>query len=103
VRERHLEEHVIDNSKNQVVGAGLGGAKTCEQLRLRKFIGRITLVAAERAAPYDRPLLTKGVLPGKHDDTTLPTDFRRTRSRHPLRPHRHRAWDLCRPNTRLGG
>jgi 3-phenylpropionate/trans-cinnamate dioxygenase ferredoxin reductase subunit len=58
-----------------VVGAGLGGAKVCEQLRARGYAGRITLLGAEPARPYDRPPLTKAVLLGKKDDTTLNTDL----------------------------
>lgn len=62
-------EHVV------VVGAGLAGAKTCHQLRLQGYAGRITLVGAEPQAPYDRPPLTKAVLLGQRNDTTLRVDF----------------------------
>lgn len=62
-------EHVL------VVGAGLAGAQACEQLRRQGFTGRITLIGAEEVPPYDRPPLTKDVLAGTRDDTTLRTDF----------------------------
>lgn len=62
-------EHVV------VVGGGLAGARTCQQLRTQGYEGRITLLGNEGSAPYDRPPLTKGVLLGKRDDTTLPVDF----------------------------
>jgi NADPH-dependent 2,4-dienoyl-CoA reductase/sulfur reductase-like enzyme len=50
-----------------VVGAGLGGVRTVEQLRSRGFEGPITLVGAERHPPYDRPPLSKQILSGAWD------------------------------------
>jgi NADPH-dependent 2,4-dienoyl-CoA reductase/sulfur reductase-like enzyme len=47
-----------------VVGAGLGGLRTVEQLRSRGFAGRLTLAGAERHPPYDRPPLSKPILNG---------------------------------------
>lgn len=58
-----------------VVGGGLAGARTCEQLRRRGFEGELTLVAAESHLPYDRPPLSKDVLRGDRDTTTLPVDL----------------------------
>jgi 3-phenylpropionate/trans-cinnamate dioxygenase ferredoxin reductase subunit len=52
-------EHVL------VVGAGLGGLRTVEQLRSAGFQGRISLVGDEPHAPYDRPPLSKQVLTGE--------------------------------------
>jgi 3-phenylpropionate/trans-cinnamate dioxygenase ferredoxin reductase subunit len=52
-------EHVL------VVGAGLGGLRTVEQLRAAGHQGRISLVGAESHAPYDRPPLSKQVLTGE--------------------------------------
>jgi NADPH-dependent 2,4-dienoyl-CoA reductase/sulfur reductase-like enzyme len=49
-------EHVV------VVGAGLGGLRTAQQLRSAGFQGRLSLVGAERHAPYDRPPLSKQLL-----------------------------------------
>lgn len=51
-------EHVL------VVGAGLGGLRTAEQLRAAGHQGRISLVGAEPHSPYDRPPLSKQVLTG---------------------------------------
>lgn len=51
-------EHVL------VVGAGLGGLRTAEQLRAAGHQGRISLIGAESHAPYDRPPLSKQVLTG---------------------------------------
>ncbi|HVW43367.1 MAG TPA: FAD-dependent oxidoreductase [Amycolatopsis sp.] len=47
-----------------VIGAGLGGVRTAEQLRAAGFEGAISLVGAEPHAPYDRPPLSKQVLTG---------------------------------------
>lgn len=58
-----------------VIGAGLGGLRTVERLRSNGFPGPITLVGAERHAPYDRPPLTKQVLRGERDSTTLRADL----------------------------
>ncbi|GAA1846406.1 FAD/NAD(P)-binding oxidoreductase [Pseudonocardia ailaonensis] len=51
-------EHVL------VVGAGLGGLRTVEQLRQAGYEGRISLVGAELHPPYDRPPLSKQLLAG---------------------------------------
>lgn len=52
-------EHVL------VIGAGLGGLRTAEQLRSAGFQGRISLVGAEQHPPYDRPPLSKQLLSGE--------------------------------------
>lgn len=49
-------DHVV------VVGAGLAGARSCEELRNRGYDGRLTLIGAEHRPPYDRPPLSKAVL-----------------------------------------
>ncbi len=45
-----------------IVGAGLAGIRTAEQLREGGFEGPITILGAEEHAPYDRPPLSKGAL-----------------------------------------
>ena len=45
-----------------VVGAGLGGLGTVEQLRRSGYTGRLTLVGEEPDWPYDRPPLSKAAL-----------------------------------------
>ncbi|MFJ3231482.1 NAD(P)/FAD-dependent oxidoreductase [Streptomyces sp. NPDC086787] len=62
-------DHVI------VVGAGLAGLRAAERLRARGYDGRLTLVGAEDRPPYDRPPLSKAVLTGETDDTSLPADW----------------------------
>ncbi|MER6303146.1 FAD-dependent oxidoreductase [Kitasatospora sp. NPDC001539] len=58
-----------------VVGAGLAGAQCALKLRQGGWRGRITLVGEETHAPYDRPPLSKDVLLGKADATTLDIDY----------------------------
>lgn len=47
-----------------IVGAGLAGTRAAEALRVHGFTGRVVLVGAERALPYQRPALSKEVLAG---------------------------------------
>ena len=59
-----------------IVGAGLAGLRTAEELRKANFEGTIVLVGSEPHLPYDRPPLSKDVIRGERDDTTLkPRDF----------------------------
>jgi NADPH-dependent 2,4-dienoyl-CoA reductase/sulfur reductase-like enzyme len=58
-----------------IAGAGLAGLRTLEELRARGYGGAVTLIGAESRLPYDRPPLSKGVLSGGVDDTTLRTDL----------------------------
>jgi 3-phenylpropionate/trans-cinnamate dioxygenase ferredoxin reductase subunit len=48
-----------------IVGAGLAGAKAAETLREEGFAGRLVLVGAENARPYERPPLSKEYLRGE--------------------------------------
>src|SRR5215217_1315025 len=48
-----------------IVGAGMAGAKAAETLRAEGFDGRVVLVGQERAAPYERPPLSKSYLMGQ--------------------------------------
>jgi 3-phenylpropionate/trans-cinnamate dioxygenase ferredoxin reductase subunit len=56
---------LLRNDHVVIVGAGLAGWRTCEELRRHGFEGRITLIGDEPEAPYDRPPLSKQVLSGK--------------------------------------
>ena len=71
-----------------IIGGGLAGLRTAEELRARDFSGQITMIAAERRPPYDRPPLSKQALAGEllageadpariagELDTTLQADF----------------------------
>lgn len=59
-----------------IVGAGLAGLRTAEELRRAGFEGDVVLVGNEEHLPYDRPPLSKEVMRGEKDDTTLkPREF----------------------------
>jgi NADPH-dependent 2,4-dienoyl-CoA reductase/sulfur reductase-like enzyme len=59
-----------------IVGGGLAAVRTAEELRREEYSGPITIVSDESRLPYDRPPLTKDVLRGERDDTTLePPEF----------------------------
>ncbi len=70
-------DHVV------IVGAGLAGWRTCEELRRHDFDGCITLIGDEPHAPYDRPPLSKQVLVGKWppEHTMLATPEKIARAR----------------------
>jgi NADPH-dependent 2,4-dienoyl-CoA reductase/sulfur reductase-like enzyme len=57
-----------------VAGAGVAAARTVQQLRRQGHRGPVTMLAEERRAPYDRPPLSKAVLHGRRDDTSLRFD-----------------------------
>ncbi|MFF4597299.1 NAD(P)/FAD-dependent oxidoreductase [Amycolatopsis sp. NPDC001319] len=48
-----------------IVGGSLAGLHAAEELRAAGYDGSLTLVSAERRAPYDRPPLSKQVLTGE--------------------------------------
>ncbi|MFJ6614036.1 NAD(P)/FAD-dependent oxidoreductase [Streptomyces sp. NPDC091289] len=54
-----------------IVGAGQGGYQTAASLRECGYRGRVTLISAEDALPYERPPLSKAYLKGEADETHL--------------------------------
>jgi NADPH-dependent 2,4-dienoyl-CoA reductase/sulfur reductase-like enzyme len=54
-----------------VVGGGLAGLRTVEELRSAGYSGGLVLIGAETRPPYDRPPLSKQLMAGALDDTTL--------------------------------
>jgi 3-phenylpropionate/trans-cinnamate dioxygenase ferredoxin reductase component len=58
-----------------VAGGGLAGLRTVEELRAGGYAGAVTLVGAEDRPPYDRPPLSKRLMAGQLDDTTLREDM----------------------------
>lgn len=70
---RHVTDQGLDDVV--VVGGGIAAARVCQQLRRQGYDRRVTLLSAEQRPPYDRPPLSKDVLAGCRDDTTLNVDF----------------------------
>jgi 3-phenylpropionate/trans-cinnamate dioxygenase ferredoxin reductase subunit len=62
-------------AKIVVVGAGLAGLRTIEELRARGYAGEVALIGSESRPPYDRPPLSKKILTGELDDTSLRADL----------------------------
>ncbi|MCQ4119762.1 NAD(P)/FAD-dependent oxidoreductase [Rhodococcus tibetensis] len=59
-----------------IVGAGLAGLRTAEELRRAGYEGDLVLLGGEPHLPYDRPPLSKEVVRGEKSDTTLrPREF----------------------------
>ncbi|HEY0486096.1 MAG TPA: FAD-dependent oxidoreductase [Mycobacteriales bacterium] len=58
-----------------VVGGGLAGHSAVTTLRQDGYDGAITLLTEEEHRPYDRPPLSKEVLRGDVDTTTLEADY----------------------------
>lgn len=59
-----------------IVGAGLAGLRTAEELRRAGYEGPLVLLGDESRLPYDRPPLSKQFVRGETDDTTLrPAEF----------------------------
>ncbi|MGO4615704.1 NAD(P)/FAD-dependent oxidoreductase [Nocardia sp. 2YAB30] len=59
-----------------IIGAGLAGLRTAEELRRAGYDGELVLVGNESRLPYDRPPLSKQFVRGETDDTTLrPREF----------------------------
>jgi 3-phenylpropionate/trans-cinnamate dioxygenase ferredoxin reductase subunit len=54
-----------------VVGAGLAAARAVEELRERGHEGSIELFGTERHLPYERPPLSKGLLLGTADESSV--------------------------------
>jgi NADPH-dependent 2,4-dienoyl-CoA reductase/sulfur reductase-like enzyme/nitrite reductase/ring-hydroxylating ferredoxin subunit len=55
-----------------IVGAGAAGTAAALALRQEGYTGRLTLLGAEAAAPYDRPNLSKDYLAGNAPEEWLP-------------------------------
>ncbi|RVW01805.1 FAD-dependent oxidoreductase [Rhodococcus spongiicola] len=59
-----------------IVGAGLAAVRVAEELRQSGYGGELVIVGSEPHLPYDRPPLSKEVVRGESDDTTLrPREF----------------------------
>ena len=58
-----------------VAGAGLAGLQTVVALRSQGYAGELALVGAEAEPPYDRPPLSKQLLAGETESSTLEADW----------------------------
>jgi len=67
--------HLVVAEEIVVVGGGLAGLRTIEELRSAGYDGSLTLIGAETRPPYDRPPLSKQLMTGAVDDTTLRGDI----------------------------
>ena len=67
--------HLVVAEGIVVVGGGLAGLRTVEELRSAGYDGSLTLIGAETRPPYDRPPLSKQLMTGAVDDTTLRADL----------------------------
>ncbi|MEP7023714.1 MAG: FAD-dependent oxidoreductase [Actinomycetota bacterium] len=54
-----------------IIGASLAGAKAAETLREEGFAGSVVLIGTEEHRPYERPPLSKGVLLGNDDESSV--------------------------------
>ena len=64
-----------DPARIVVAGGGLAGLRTVVELRAQGYPGAITLIGAEHRPPYDRPPLSKQLMKGEVDDTSLRTEL----------------------------
>jgi NADPH-dependent 2,4-dienoyl-CoA reductase/sulfur reductase-like enzyme len=65
---------VISRSPIVVAGAGLAAVRTVKHLRRQGFRGPVIMLSAEPHPPYDRPPLSKAVLQGRRNSTSIPFD-----------------------------
>ena len=56
------------------MGGGLAGLRAAAGLRAQGYAGQVTMLGAEPHPPYDRPPLSKKLMMGELDSTSLETD-----------------------------
>jgi NADPH-dependent 2,4-dienoyl-CoA reductase/sulfur reductase-like enzyme len=61
----------MDQTTHVIVGAGLAGAKAAQTLREEGFDGPIVLLGAEPERPYERPPLSKALLLGAVEQSSV--------------------------------
>lgn len=59
------------NTTTVIVGSSTGGVRAAQSLRLEGYEGDIVLVGAETELPYDKPPLSKSVLSGKAEESSI--------------------------------
>ena len=65
---------LVQTERVVIVGGGLAGSRAAAELRAREYDGQITMLGAEPHPPYDRPPLSKKLMMGGLDSTSLDTD-----------------------------
>ncbi|GAA0433979.1 FAD-dependent oxidoreductase [Lentibacillus halophilus] len=61
----------VDMKTTVIVGAGIAGVHAAENLRKEGDQGRIILMDSDQQMPYDRPPLSKKLMTGETDDTSI--------------------------------
>ena len=96
---------MLDHKRVVIVGGGLGGWRTAEELRTAGFAGQLTILCDENYPPYDRPPLSKRLLKPDFDavpDLLAPAGSHESlRIRPAMRYRSHRA-ATGRSHDRLG-
>lgn len=59
------------NGTTVIVGSSIGGVRTAQSLRDEGYQGRILLVGEEIELPYDKPPLSKSLMAGKADESSI--------------------------------
>ena len=70
-----MGQNTSSGSRIVIAGAGMAGLYSAIALREGGFAGELVLIGEERHKPYDRPPLSKEVLSGKAEDSTLEADW----------------------------
>jgi NADPH-dependent 2,4-dienoyl-CoA reductase/sulfur reductase-like enzyme len=59
------------NTTTVIVGSSIGGVRAAQSLRLEGYEGQIILVGEDAELPYDKPPLSKSVLAGKAEESSI--------------------------------
>ncbi|MCO4251568.1 NAD(P)/FAD-dependent oxidoreductase [Pseudarthrobacter raffinosi] len=59
------------NTTTVIVGSSIGGVRAAQSLRLEGYEGEIILVGEDPELPYDKPPLSKSVLAGKAEESSI--------------------------------
>jgi NADPH-dependent 2,4-dienoyl-CoA reductase/sulfur reductase-like enzyme/nitrite reductase/ring-hydroxylating ferredoxin subunit len=85
-REQKQSDNAAKNHPSSVViiGGGAAGFSGAEMLRRKGYSGHITMVSADKTAPYDRPNLSKDYLSGDAPDEWMPLRQRNFYKQHKI-------------------